>query len=168
MAKKYLMKCILPTPTLTKDLFYEVISYPADSDKMIVVNDFGNKISIDKRRFKDLIEEDMKEQPTVTCIDQGKFRNLTKGKTYKVKSFDGKLYTLTNDKGIISKYGKKYFKKKEAPAKPAKPKGWLCVIPSETLLYHKRYDIKKVDGDHVFVKDEEGKEIRVLAKRFKK
>ena len=174
---KFYSKCIFPTPTLTGGKYYEVIN-EGEYD-ITIVNDKGNTISTSRYRFDDIkMEKEMQKKSSdeITCIDNGKFSNITKGKTYKIVNETDSYYKIKNDKGYNAIYSKKYFAKMEAKeevSKPEKPKVSsknvaVCIYPvANELSFKKEYAYKNITGNHVLLTNDKGESKKYLVKRFK-
>jgi len=173
MKKVFTMECISPTPTFIKGKRYIVVEYDNSDSIGKFINENGNMTKAWSFRFKNLQIEEKEEDMKLKCINS-KFKNITVGKEYKVLTDSGNFVVIRNDKNIRAKYSKKYFKTIEddqpVVAKPThKDPEWICVIPTKTLSYKKKYKLTPVKGeaDYVEVVDNDRKKIKVLRKRFK-
>lgn len=172
MNKIFYSKCLYPTATITKGKEYVVEE--DDGQKLTIVNDSGNKISLMKYRFGEIQVKDSdpkKIKNKVVCINANKFKSITQGISYDLSRESRDFYYIRNNLGVVQRYGKKYFEEtpKASVKRVPKKEVAMCVYPVlSELTFKQAYDFKldKKDKDSIIVTNDGGTAKTYLKKRF--
>ena len=170
--KAFYAKCIYATETVTAGKDYKVIE--DNGNKISVLNDQGNKISLMRHRFDKIrmTDESVKAESgnMIICKNTGGFISITIDRKYKIERMTRDFYYISNDIGVIKRYGKKYFKvsSKEIKKPVSKKEMAVCIFPVLTeLSFKKAYSFKDVNKDRIIVSNDKFINKEYLKKRFK-
>lgn len=172
MNKIFYSKCLYPTTTITAGKDY-VIEDDSD-DKLTIINDHGNRISLMKYRFGEIqlkeipVKENMKK---VICILAHNFKSITKGNSYELIKESPDFFYINNNLNTTKRYAKKYFKHSLVEDVKESPKKELafCIYPViNELTFKEGYDFKsdKKDKNLIIVTNDKTISKSYLKKRF--